>query len=171
MALFTFLLIGFVAIAQNGSAAEEEFIRNNVAQGQDGNLTQIQQIGDFNEVNILQDNVQYAELLQRGDYNLIQTEMSGGTNSVQVLQDGNYNRYKLQVDGRNNVLGAYQYGDNNVMVQEMDRTDDRRMYLFQRGNDNYLEYRGNDTYQPDLPLQITQDGQGLQLIINPANHF
>ncbi len=165
------VLVSFSGIAQTNSAAEEDFIRNNVALRLEGNVTQIQQIGDFNEVHILQDNVQYAELLQRGDYNVIQTEMRGGANSLQVLQEGEQNNYQLQLEGSNNVLGVYQYGHNNVMVQEMDQTDDRRMYLLQRGNDNYLEYRGNDTYQPDLPLQITQHGQGLQLIINPSNHF
>ncbi|GJM35775.1 MAG: hypothetical protein DHS20C18_47760 [Saprospiraceae bacterium] len=168
--LFVFCaLFGFAGLAQV-SSAEEDFILNNVALNQLGNVARINQIGDFNEVNILQDNIQYAELLQQGDFNVMQARMTGTRNSLKLVQDGDNNSYELALDGDNNILGVIQRGYNNVLLQEMDKTDNRLLYLLQDGNNNYLEYRENDSFQPDLPLQITQEGQGLQLIINPKNH-
>ncbi len=132
------------------------------------NAVNIEQIGNYNEVEILQrrrllENNQ-ARLVQRGDDNYAQVVQTGGNNEVILLQNGSDNVYTLDLEGTGNDIAVIQNGDQNEINQSLLDSRDVNVEFVQNGDGNLIEHQADGLVSKDI--KVSQSGSNMQVIIN-----
>lgn len=139
---------------------------------QNGNKTIIQQEGIGNEAEIVQkltdsEKANIAQILQSGEFNLAIVRQEGQANKLALVQQGSNNYYELDLVGSNNKIGIVQQGNENRIVQKINRVNDLDIELIQIGNDNEIIQILEGNIE-NKELKIIQQGDGLRLKIEQS---
>ena len=139
---------------------------------QTGNQTAVRQEGRGNEAEVVQTltdtkKANIAQLLQSGEFNLAVVRQEGQANKLALVQQGSNNVYELDLIGSNNDISIIQQGNDNNIVQSINRVDGLNIELIQIGNDNEIiqVLEGN---VENKEIKIIQEGDGLRLKIEQS---
>lgn len=138
-----------------------------------GNEAFIKQVGDDNEVDLVQSQVgieqlNLTEVLQSGDYNVARIFQDGGENRIVLIQNGNANTYELVIEGSDNNSAVIQNGDSNSIIQKLTSTNEVNIEFLQQGNENEIIHIQEGVQAKDF--KINQIGNNLQLIITQSDY-
>ncbi len=135
------------------------------------NQANIEQVGNNNKAIITQNfgsntNPNFASIVQSSNNNSAAITQTGNGNSSTISQYGNGNEAVENVDGNNNTARIIQNGNYNVSFENIN-VDNRNYVIMQQGNNNaIMKYDGT---QSPKSLIISQQGNGMRLIINGSN--
>ncbi len=137
-----------------------------------GNGAYIQQIGESNELELLQSQEgiegNLARVLQSGDLNRALISQDGTGNQLALIQQGDLNSYELRNTGTGNRLVGIQQGDGNLILQQLIQSNQIYSEMVQIGNDNeiitIIEGLNNREFK------IRQIGDGLKVIIRESGN-
>jgi hypothetical protein len=137
-----------------------------------GNQAYIQQIGSFNEVELLQinqngNNGNFASLLQNGHWNIALITQSGERNKLALVQHGNQNVLELINTGYENELITIQDGNGNKIMQHLIDSHQVQAELIQVGNQNEIISTLEGIHQSNY--SVRQTGDGMKVIINKSS--
>jgi hypothetical protein len=172
------LILGGIASAQHLTEQDliiqpSELLTSDLA-GQ-GNGVFINQVGNHNEIEIIQSNNEedllrnLARILQSGNDNRAYILQEGVGNELALIQSGEENLYKLINSGSdgNNVV-IIQNGSNNEIIQRLVESSHNDIEFIQEGNNNsiiqILEGVSGRNYA------IRQVGDGLNVIIRQSSY-
>jgi len=132
----------------------------------------IQQIGDENQSNILQDARNYGGanmvlVFQSGNYNVVNAAQKGYSNDLRIVQQGNANETAITAEGELLKMVTLQYGDGNKVAQQVNGTGVNYDVL-QVGNNNTIEQKG-DSFSKGY--SITQYGNNMNVTIERISVF
>lgn len=137
-----------------------------------GNGVFINQIGDNNEVELLQSSDEASllknltRLLQSGTDNRAWIIQNGGGNELALIQYGEENLYKILNQGYDNNIVIIQQGEENRIHQQLIASNQNNIEFVQQGNNNtivqILEGVSGGNYT------IRQVGDGLKVYIRQS---
>ncbi len=140
----------------------------------DGNGVFINQVGDRNEVELIQTRDESAllrnltRLLQSGNDNKAWITQNGGGNELAVIQYGEENLYYLLNRGHDNQMVIIQEGQENRIFQKLIESNQNNIQFVQQGNNNtivqILEGVSEGNYA------IRQVGDGLKVYIRQSSY-
>ncbi|MAT40328.1 MAG: hypothetical protein CL946_12070 [Ectothiorhodospiraceae bacterium] len=139
-----------------------------VAQSDYQNEAYLEQVGDLNEIVVIQRNAEKqnsAVARQLGEGNRaeleqVQSFLGDEANRMNLVQSGHQNAAKMRQDGSGNHSSANQYGNQNDF--ELDILGDKnRSFLLQSGNNNsvFQELTGDE-----LNYSVIQRGNNLEVV-------
>lgn len=135
-----------------------------------GNGAYIQQIGEANELELLQTqngNIgNLAKTLQSGDWNVAVITQNGQNNQLALFQQGDLNLYELINTGEGNRLVAIQQGSRNTISQELIQSNQIYSEMIQIGNDNEIQTVIEGVNNSEF--KVRQIGNGLKVIIRES---
>jgi len=154
-----------------------------VDQEGDNQTAVVNQTGDDNNTDVTQENAdpkvnQDADVDQDGDENQVeiyQHYLGSGpgwtiVNSATAFQLGNYNKIFQDVNANNGNVTANQYGDNNVIHQNIDSGYTESLYAEQIGFDNFAQQIMNGGGTNDAYIYQEGDENVATQDINGFNH-
>ena len=167
-----FLGLASTAFAQDVNQVDVDFLTRADIVGEGpinaANSVVIEQIGDFNAVEVLQRQKSRennrARVLQRGDQNFAQLVQTGGNNEVFLLQNGVDNVYSLDLEGTGNEIAVIQNGDQNEINQSLLDSRNLNVEFVQNGDANLIEHQADGLVSKDI--KVSQSGSNMQVIIN-----
>jgi len=138
---------------------------------QGSNSAYVNQEGNRNEVNIIQEQVEgallenIARVLQTGRRNLANIFQEGSGNELVLLQDGN-NIYELVAEGENISIAVVQEGRRNEIIQNITNSSDIFVEFEQRGNDNSIIHEIDGISNQEFIIR--QIGDDMSVIIRQS---
>jgi len=134
-----------------------------------GNEAFITQIGDDNDVGVIQElkgNLasNLVRVLQAGDGNAAQINQAGFLNQTILIQDGNNNLYSLSLEGSGNTFVIKQIGNDNVINQQLTNTTQMYIELIQEGNGNEITHIQDGLTSHELIIRQVGDGLKMEII-------
>ena len=137
-----------------------------------GEEAYIKQVGNSNEVNLLQDKAEaglgsLAKVLQSGDWNLAIITQTEQGNRIAIIQNGDLNKLDLTNLGSDNRIALIQNGSNNSIVHSLINSNQINSELVQIGNSNEIisvleGVQGGN-------FSIKQIGDGLKIIVRQSS--
>ncbi|RMG83035.1 MAG: hypothetical protein D6714_10440 [Bacteroidetes bacterium] len=149
-----------------------ELLTNNLTG--DGNGVFINQLGNFNEVEVTQVQTETALLenltrvLQSGNDNQAWIVQEGGGNELALIQYGEENLYKLLTQGTGNATVVVQNGIGNEIIQRLIQSHDNNIELVQEGNNNRIVQILDGVSGRNYAIR--QVGDGLSVIIRQSSY-
>jgi hypothetical protein len=166
------LVLATAASAQDVNQIDGDFLTRADIVGEGpinaANSVVIEQVGDFNAVEVLQrqrrTESNRARISQRGDQNFAKLVQTGGNNEVILLQNGVDNVYTLDLEGTSNDIAVIQNGDQNEINQNLLDSRDVNVEFVQNGDGNLIEHQADGLVSKDI--KVSQSGNNMQVIIN-----
>jgi len=181
MKLFKFLITVCISLFFLGTSSAQTLSEDILLQPSEllndnsdlnGNEAYINQVGEGNEVDLVQTQVgeeklNLAEVLQTGDLNVARIYQDGGENQIVLIQKGDSNMYELYIEGSDNKSAVIQNGDANSIIQKLTDANQVNIEFLQQGNENEIIHIQEGVQARDF--QVSQVGNGLQLIITQSD--
>lgn len=138
----------------------------------DGNEAYLTQVGNKNEVSVVQDqqgvsSENLVKVLQVGNRNIGHINQTGVVNQTVLVQNGNKNEYTLNLEGSNNTFVIIQEGDRNKINQNLTNTTNNYIELIQQGNDNEITHTQDGL--TNQRIIVKQIGNGLKMEVIQSN--
>lgn len=181
LTLILFLSIHLSLFAQTSNysnTAEENLLQadnllDDEIQGQLGNEAIVFQRGNSNIVNIEQvrsKGYNFAKVVQYGDDNLAYVLQDGSGNELVLRQRGSGNQYELVNLADNNDILVVQRGNDNKIIQELNRSNNLDIELRQIGDGNeIIQILEGDVKARNI--KIRQRGDGLKIEIRQSSAY
>lgn len=139
----------------------------------DGNEAYLTQIGNKNEVSVIQDlqganATNLVKVLQVGNRNKTAVNQLGQQNQTIVIQNGYKNNYTLNLDGSDNTFVIKQEGKRNTINQNLTNTTATHIELIQQGNDNEITHTQDGL--TNQKIIVKQIGNNLKMQVNQTSN-
>ncbi len=164
------LPVSLFAQADIGTAEENRNIENELSESL--NNAQVIQRGDFNSSDLDLSGIHVrATIEQVGFSHLSDISVSGDDNAVFLNQVDNRNSFILGLTGTNNTFNVSQVGSRNEIDINLADANNLNKLIQQNGNENRLNIDVTDPVDGRLvPVSVIQENGG-NITINSLNQF